>query len=334
MKKIKLLFFIICFCSYMFPQSKVGTTAANFLTIPVGSRASAMGSAFSAIANDATTAYWNPAGLSRLPRNEFSATYAEWLVNTKLNWIGVSFKLDDDNAVALSINQLDYGEEEITTASQPNGTGEKWDAQDIAFTLSYSRNLTDRFSIGGNVKYITQKIWNESASAFAIDVGLLFYTQLEGLRIGMNISNFGTEMKLDGKDLLQPIDIDPANTGNNDKITSTLDTDSWPLPLLFTVGVGWDAVNTEDWRWTLATDAIYPSNQTSFLNVGTEFTWNNLISLRGGYNSLFKEAAEEGFTAGVGLQYDFGSFFAKVDYSYSDFGIFSNISRFSLSVGL
>jgi hypothetical protein len=335
MKKLLLvLFSFFMLAQVINAQSKVGTTSANFLTIGVGPRASAMGGAFTATADDATTAYWNPGGLSRLPRNEFNASYTEWLVGTKFNWFGIAFKMSDNDAVALSFNQLDYGEEEITTAQQPNGTGQRWDAQDLAIGLSYARNLTDRFSIGATIKYISQQIWNESSSAFALDIGLLFHTQLEGLRIGMNISNFGTEMKMEGKDLLQPVDIDPANSGNNENISAMLATDAWPLPLIFTIGLGYDITRTPDWVWIIASDAIYPNNQSSYLNVGTEITWNNLISLRGGYNSLLKEAAEEGFTAGVGLQYDFGGFFAKVDYSYSDFGIFSEISRFSLSVGL
>ncbi|MBK7631355.1 MAG: PorV/PorQ family protein [Ignavibacteriales bacterium] len=333
MKKI-LLLIVFGLSVNFFPQTKVGTTVGNFLTIPVGPRATGMGGAFTAVANDATTAFWNAAGLSRLSRNEFSASTAEWLVGSRLNWVGIGFKFDDDNAIGISINQLDYGEEEITTPQQQNGTGQYWSASDIAIGLSYSRNLTDRFSIGGTVKYISQKIYDVSATGFGVDVGLLFYTQLEGLRLGMNITNFGTEMQLDGKSLLQPIDIDPANTGNNSNISGQLLTESWSLPLTFTVGLAYDAYQDEDWLLTLAGDALIPNNQSTYGNVGLELTWGNLISVRGGYNSLFKEAAEEGLTAGVGLQYDFGGFFAKFDYSYADFGIFDPISRFSLSVGL
>ena len=333
MKKI-ILIIILGLSVNLFPQTKVGTTVGDFLTIPVGPRATGMGGAFTAVANDATTSFWNAAGLSRLSRTEFSASTAEWLVGSRLNWVGIGIKFDDDNAIGISINQLDYGEEEITTAQQQNGTGQYWSASDIAFGLSYSRNLTDRFSIGGTVKYISQKIYDVSATGFGVDVGLLFYTQLEGLRLGMNITNFGTEMQLDGKSLLQPIDIDPANAGNNSNISGMLLTESWSLPLTFNVGLAYDAYKDEDWLLTLAGDAVIPNSQTTYGNVGLELTWGNLLSVRGGYNSLFKEAAEEGLTAGVGLQYDFGGFFAKFDYSYADFGIFDPISRFSLSVGL
>jgi hypothetical protein len=342
MKKIFNIILILTTFSGIVAQTKVGTTAANFLTIPVGPRATAMGGAFSAVANDATSSYWNAAGLSRLAKTEFSVTTAEWLVGTRINWVGLAYKLDDDNAFGISINQLDYGEEDITTPEQPQGTGAKWSANDLAVSLSYARNLTDRFSIGGSVKYITQKIWNESASAFALDIGLLFQTEIEGLKLGANISNFGTEMKLDGKDLKRPIDVDPSNSGNNPNISGSLDTDSWPLPLVFTVGLSYNIMALEQWKMILTSDAVIPNNQSTYGNFGFEIDWNSMLFLRAGYNGLLKEKndklfsnkAMDGFSAGIGLQYDFGDFFTKFDYSYSNLGIFNQISRFSLTIGL
>jgi len=336
MNKIKILTIIIMMSlsAIGFAQNKVGTAAADFLTIPIGARATGMGGAFVASANDASASFWNVGGLARLTKSEFQANYAEWLVpGTGVSWAGVALKLDENNALALSFTSLNYGEEEITTAQNPNGTGARWDAMDLAFGLSYSRNLTDRFSVGGTVKYIQSRIWHESASAFAMDIGLLFTTQFNGLRIGMNITNFGSEMKLAGKDLLQPVDIDPAHSGNNSNIVSNLDTDSWGLPLNFTVGVAGEALDNENWKWTIATDAIYPNNTTPYLNLGTELTWLNMVSFRVGYNSLFKEAAEEGIAAGLGLQYDFSGVDLKIDYSYSDFGIFGGISRYAITIG-
>jgi len=161
-KKLALILLIIS-ASLLYSQTKVGTTAANFLTIPVGPRATGMGGAFTAIANDATSAFWNSGGLSRVKRSEITFAYTEWLVQTNFNWLGFVYKLDEDNAIALFVNQLDYGEENVTVPGQEQGTGAKWRAEDIALGLSYGRNLTDRFSIGGTIKYISQSIWNVSA---------------------------------------------------------------------------------------------------------------------------------------------------------------------------
>lgn len=332
MKKILILTAIIG--QFVFAQSKVGTTAANFLTIPVGPRASGMGGAYVALADDATALFWNSGAASRLQKSELTVAYSQWLVGTNYNWAGLVFKMSDDDAFGLSVNQLDYGEDLITTESAPMGTGERWSAQDIAIGLSYSRNLTDRFSIGGTVKYIRQQIWHESAAAFALDVGLLFKTQLNGLSLGMNISNFGTEMKLDGKDLFQPIDIDrKLQSGNNENIAGSLNTDSWTLPMMFTVGLNYSAIKTEEFVINIAGDAVYPNNHTSYFNLGSEFMWNNLVALRFGYNSLMKESALEGICGGLGVQYDFGPFISRIDYSYNDYGIFSQISKVSLSIG-
>lgn len=331
-KKIVYIFFVISSLVFsVYGQTKVGTTAANFLTIPIGARATGMGGAFVAISADATSAYWNPAGLARLNGNQINVTHTPWLISTNHNWLSLSTKFGD-NAFGISINQLDYGSEEITTAEAPMGTGQTWEANDMAIGLSYSRNMTDRFSFGVTVKYVKLKIWHESAEAFAMDVGLLFKTDFRGLTIGMNISNFGTEIQMKGKDLLQPVDIDPANSGNNDNIISNMDTDSWALPLAFTVGLGMDIIHSENWRLTLASDATHPNNQKLYMNVGAEFTWQHMLYFRVGYNSIFKEEAQEGLALGFGFSYSIGGLEFSMDYSYMDFGLFDPISRYSLNL--
>ena len=333
-KKLFIIAVIILSTGMTYSQTKTGTTAANFLMIPVSSRASGMGGAFTAIANDVSDLYWNPGGLAKLPTSEFSVAYSEWFVGTNYNWLGLSYKLDEASAVGFSINQLNYGEEEVTTVQNPDGTGEKWTAQDLAIGLSYSRSLTDRFSIGGTVKYIRQQIWHESASAFALDIGLLFQTELEGLKLGMNITNFGSEMKMDGKDLYQPIDYDrTSNSGNNENVPGSLNVESWPLPLVFTVGCSYEAIHSSDMSLIVDVDAVYPSNQSSYLNAGAEFGFMDVLFLRAGKNSIFKQSAEEGMSFGAGFKYDFGTISSKIDYCNADYGRFGKISKVSLSIG-
>lgn len=329
---LNILFFVLISAVTISAQTKVGTTAANFLTIPVGARATGMGGAFVAVAEDASSGFWNPAGLARLEGNQINISHTPWLVSTNHNWVSLSIGLGD-NTFGISVNQLDYGSEEITTPDDPMGTGQRWEAMDIAVGLIYSRNITDNFSFGAAVKYVEQKIWHESAVAVAMDVGLLYQTEFSGLTIGMNISNFGTEIEMEGKDLLQPVDIDPGNSGNNDNIVSNLDTDSWPLPLAFTVGIGVDIIKSHDWQIILAMDATHPNNQKLFLNTGTEISWSEMFFIRAGYNSLFKEEALEGLSLGMGVYYPIGNINLAIDYSYMDYGIFDSISRYSINIG-
>jgi len=314
-------------------QTKVGTTAASFLGISIGPRATAMGNAFVAMADDATSLYYNPAGIAQLGKSQVMLSRTNWLVDTDLSWIGVIIKLDGANAIGVSLTHLDFNEEEVTTVLLPEGTGEKWGASDITASISYARNLTDKFSIGGNVKYIQEKLWNETASAFAIDVGLLFTTGFNDMRLGVSISNFGSDMQLDGKDLLSRIDLDPNSTGNNETIVSRLKTNSWPLPIFFRVGVAMDLIKGENLRFTVASDALRPSDNSEIVNLGGEIALNELLFLRGGYKSLFRDDSEEGLTLGVGLNLVTGSSLDwRFDYTFADFGLFEDIHMIALGV--
>jgi hypothetical protein len=324
---------VLCRIVPGFSQSKVGTTAVPFLGIHAGPRAFAMGGAFTAMGDDAVSLYYNPGGISRSGRSQFLGSTTDWLVGTRFNWVGCVIALDGVNTVGFSLTQLDYGQEDVTTVISPEGTGEKWSASDFAAGLSYGRNLTDRFSIGGSAKYIQQKIWHETASAFALDVGLLFITPFRDMRLGMSISNFGTDMRMDGRDLLRRIDLDPSGIGNNDAITAKLKTDGWPLPLFFRVGLAGEIWKTHPIRLTVAADALRPSDNTETVQIGAEFAMYERLFLRAGYKSLFRSNSEEGLTAGCGLRMPVsGRISWKVDYAYADYGMFESIQMFAVGL--
>jgi hypothetical protein len=314
-----------------FGQSKVGTTAAQFLGISVGPRAAAMGGAYVASNEDVTSLYWNPGAVAQAGKSQLVFSNTDWLVGTKFRWFGFLLSLDEQNAVGISLTQLDYGEEDVTTVALPNGTGERWSAQDMSIAVTYSRRLTDRFSMGGSIKYIDQRVWNESASTFAFDLGLLFVTGFNDMRLGVSMSNFGGEMKLDGRDLLQRVDIDPLNSGSNKALVGSLKTDSWPIPLLFRVGVAMDVYKDEMWRFTVAADALRPNDNDESVNVGGEFGWSDMVFLRGGYKSVFGQGAEDGLSLGAGVKYTAAGLGAlEVNYAFTKFGLFGNLNTIAL----
>ncbi|HUL44660.1 MAG TPA: PorV/PorQ family protein [Bacteroidota bacterium] len=314
-------------------QSKYGTTAGQFLGIAVGPRAIAMGGAYVASNDDATSLYWNPGAFQQAGKSQFIFSNTDWLVGTKFRWFGFMLNLGDENALGLSLTQLDYGDEAVTTVTQPDGNGQRWSAQDLAFAASYCRRLTDRFSLGGSLKYVQQQIWNESAGTFAFDLGLLFVTGFNDMRLGVTMSNFGGDLKLEGSDLLNRVDIDPTDAGSNKALVADLKTDPWSLPLLFRVGVAMDVVKTDMVKVTLAGDALRPSDNTQSVNVGGEVGWNNMAFFRGGYNSIFSSQNEAGLSLGGGLRYDAqGLGILEVNYAYTDFGLFGSINTIGLGI--
>lgn len=312
--------------------TKRGTTAAAFLNIPVGARATAMGGAFSASANDATSLYWNPAGLTALSGGSFAGEYAAWLADIEFNY--AAFALPTAfGTFGVAVTALRTPEMEVTTVAQQNGTGERFDAASYAFSLSYARALTDRFSIGGTAKLVNERISSSSASGVALDVGTMFVTPFRGVRLGASISNFGTKMTIAGDDLFTIVDVDPNNRGNNTSNRALLRTDGFDMPLMMRIGLAGEVFQTERSRLTLAVDALNPNNSEQYVNVGAEFgVLGDLLMFRGGYSELFLENAVRSFTLGGGLRYDFGPAGFSLDYAYEAQEFFDAVNRFTLAV--
>ncbi|MBN4081070.1 PorV/PorQ family protein [Caldithrix abyssi] len=335
------IYFTLFFITFMIPNfvqgqfesnvSKVGTTAAPFLEIDVGARAIGMGGAFVAVADDATTIYWNPAGIARLQKSEAILIRTNWLVGTNFNFAGIVVPMGSMGTIGVSVTSLSSEEMVVRTVQRPEGTGEKFSYGDLSAGLSYAKNLTDKFSIGVNTKYISQRIWHMKAEGYALDIGTLFRTQFKGMIIGMSISNFGGSMKLAGKDIFVNYDEAPQFKGSNDRIPAYKKTDNFPLPLLFKVGLAMDILKSNMNRLTIAADAGHPNDNTEYINLGMEYIYKNQIALRFGYKNLFTLDTEEGFTAGVGTKLKLaGGVSLKIDYAYQNFGRLKNVQRLSL----
>jgi opacity protein-like surface antigen len=316
--------------------SKVGTTAAGFLAIDVGPRGTAMGGAFVSVADDPTAMYWNPAGIAKIDGFEAAFSNTKWIADLSFNYAAAALSLGNFGSLGLSATFLTMGQLEQTTVDNPDGTGVYFDAASYALGISYARNLTDQFAIGFNGKYINERLYNESASGFALDVGALFDTHFNGLKLGMSISNYGTKMQLSGRDLTVQVDTDPGISGNNPNINSQLQTDAYNLPLLFRVGVSMDVLKGAfDSNLILSVDALHPSDDVESVNVGGEYSFGNLIFLRAGYKSLFNNDSQQGLNLGAGVRYNVvGSTTVYFDYSYIKFGVLGNINSFSVSLGL
>lgn len=313
--------------------SKRGTTAAPFLTIGQGARSIAMGSAFVGVSNDVSSIYWNPAGLTKAEGVQIMFDHTQWIADIKYNFLAASYNLGDIGTIGVSFLTSNIGEMKVTTVEQPNGTGETFSASDMAISLAYAIQLTDRFSIGFNPKFVYQGIWKMSSTAFALDLGVQYVTPFDDAVLAMSISNFGTKMQLLGNSNLVLYDPDPYGTGNNGKIPAYLETNSWSLPLNFRVGISYQPIKIQEHSVLVAVDAAHPSDDYESLNIGAEYSFNDFVFIRGGYKSLFLQDSEEKFTVGFGLKQQLlNNVSLRIDYAYQNFGRFSDIQKFTLNI--
>jgi hypothetical protein len=339
--KVKLLFLIAGLWLAVLPpavwsQSKVGTTAASFLGIPVGARALGMGTAFTATANDVTALYWNPSGIAGLDKFSIEMMHSDWLADLKFDVVGVVLPIKDAGTLGAQVTVLSMPDQEITTTDQrgQDGTGIFYSAGSMCMGVSFARAFTDRFKLGLTAKYIREWIWHESASTVAVDIGSLYVTEFNGLRLGVDIANLGGQMAMGGRDLIHYHDVDETRDGNNARVLSSWNTDSWPLPMTLRFGMAMEAIQTKSHRLTAAVDAVHPNDNEESLNLGAEYAFREQFMLRAGYRSLFKSHSEEGLTLGAGVrQHLRGGLDFGFNFAYENFGRLNGIYKYSLAVG-
>ena len=336
---------LLIMVSLIFAQNNVATTSAAFLEIGPGARSLGMGSAYVSVANDASSLYWNPAGIVNVSRPEVQSFYTPWLVETQYYYNTAVVPLGPYGNLGFSFTAITMDEMVVRTVQdpEPSDYGQKFDAGNISMGIAYAKKLTDRFSFGFQTKFIQESIWQMNAQGFAVDIGTLFITKRD-LRIGMSVSNFGGKLGMEGNNTLVDIDVDENIYGNNDRIDGNLGTAKWPLPLMFRFGISREFTFASNMKCLFAVDAIHPNNNPEYLNIGLEYSAMDMVFLRVGKSHTFYELSfqeedqnigigpEQGLSFGAGVKYQIPRGpMINIDYVFTDFGIFNNIEGYSIS---
>ena len=173
---------------------RAGISAYQFLKIGAGARGVAMGESFVASATDASALYWNPAALVQFTDDQAIAAHTEYLVDIKHEFFGVAYHLTGQDAVGASFTSLHMADMQITTETQPFGTGRYFSFGDIAVGVSYSRKMTDQFSFGATVKYVEETLDVLKMRSVLVDLGTWYWTGLGSTRFAVVIANFGADV--------------------------------------------------------------------------------------------------------------------------------------------
>ncbi len=285
-----------------FAQEKVGTCGANFLQIGVAPRAAAMGDAYLAVVDDVTAVYYNPGALARVQDRQFFASHVAWPADIAFEYATLAGPLFGGTAAG-HFSILHTDRMDITTPFDHLGTGETFGVLNWAGGIAYSTFFTDKFSFGLSLKWVQMYLEDEESHGWAADVGSYYDTGYHSLRIAMSITNFGPDM--------------------------TFIEEAFALPMDFKIGAAVDVLNRPSHRLTLAVQGSHPSDNEERRNVGLEYCWQNMATLRGGYKFQYDE---ETYAFGGGFHHRIASFGLGVDYAYCPFRNLGDAHRFSLGL--
>ncbi len=288
-------------------------SGADFLKIPIGARALAMGQAFTALTDESNALNWNVAGIA--PRNpdsalgHFSFSHQLLLLENSLDHASVSFP-QGVSGLGLSVTRLSYPSQDARDTDR-NRTG-SFGASDLSAGLAYAASYGS-VRVGTQVKYLQQSIANQNASGFAMDFGVLSRTALPRLNVGLSVRNLGPSMQFVSEQFHLPLML---TTGGAYRISG---------PLL------------------LAADLQHrPYDHQTSVSIGSEFSATGSFALRAGYitkivsavSNSQKQETNRGVIGGVaGMNVGFGLKFSSLvlDYAMSPFGELGDIQSLTLS---
>ncbi|GBD94016.1 hypothetical protein BMS3Abin05_01612 [bacterium BMS3Abin05] len=314
-----------------YAQKKLGQTGFQFLSVQTDARASAMGGAFTTVEGTSSSLFYNPAGLSRLDHFlDISLNQVNWIADIKYisGSMAINFANRKYGVFGLSFLTVDYGKflwTKVANNSQGFEDIEGW-PQPSAYMvgLGYGKELTDRFAVGGQIKYAYQNLGHSYVPVYskgdtllnekkyplgtlAFDFGTQYKTGFKSLVFGMSVRNFSKEIKYEKE--------------------------GFQLPMTFKMGI---SVNLFEFvpnvipgsnSLLITVDAAHPRSFPEYIEIGGEYTFMNMLILRAGYatsQDLY------GFSAGFGIH----KFGVTIDYSYTPFNVFKNINRFSVRFSL
>lgn len=311
-------------------QEKTGIATAQFLKIGVGPRMLGMAGAVVASGfTDASMVFWNPATIARIPGTDIFFENNEWIADTRLLSGAVAHNFRGIGTFGITFQYLDYGDMIRTTQDEQDGTLGTFTAYDMAAGLAYGVNLTDRFSVGLRGQWLHMDIDGYQANGWCVDVGTLYNTGFQSLRIGMAIQYFGADMVFDGS--YGEISRDGSEYRDTPFKSSI-------LPMTFRLGVAYDLIETDNHFVTMGIDAVHPNDADERVNVGVEYKLYNIAAIRVGYcvNYHFFSGDQDedtfapGLNAGVGFNVPVGTMNIKADAAYADLGRLGYSLRFAL----
>ncbi len=329
---------VLAFTASAQEHQKLAQTGFQFLSVVSDARAAAMGEAMTTLPMGASALFFNPAGMADMEGIvDIAGSTNKWIADIRHNSVALALKPNhgDYGVLGFSFQFVDYGDFYGTRVNggSPLGyddTGVFTLKPSFALGLGYAKQLTDQFSIGGQVRWVQQDLGesmtatniqtynpgtdssyrsadttmvNNKLHPFVFDFGTQFRTGFKSLVFGMSVRNFSGEVKY-------------ASEG-------------FQAPLVFTLGISMDIMDLTgnfgvEQSLYLSVDASHHRDHPEQVKIGLEYGLMKLVFLRAGYASSAND--ETDFSYGLGVS-KFGFTF---DYAYTPYGVFGSVQRMTV----
>lgn len=312
-------------------QKKLAQTAMKFLSVSVDPRAAALGDALTSVDHGSTSLFYNPGGMAWQESNlDVMVGQTQWIASINYSMGSLSFRPGSGKlgVIGFSFVMVNYGDlEETIRFNNDQGFLDvgTFSPSAWSFGVGYARKLSAQFSVGGQFKWANQYLANSVSGiseggeyvrenmeeqVLAYDFGVLYKTGFRSLNFAVSARNFAREIVFSEEGIA--------------------------LPLTLNIGVSMNLMdlfaeerNLHD--LLLSIDASNPRDFSEQIKLGAEYVFLGTFSLRAGYAF---PADEQGISFGFGLKQSLRRFGFGADYSYTDFGVLSNVQRLAIRFSL
>jgi len=310
MRKFFITILVVMFTIMLAAENEnAGTSGFTFLKVNYSARAAAMGNAYTGLSNDADAVFFNPAGLVQVTSAQASLTYMNYIDGVNCGSASYVYPYNNKTSFAFFAKGLSATEDRTLAneMGQFEGIDGTFGMSNIVLGISAARYLLNMLDLGINIKYIQESLDDKSASAIAIDAGLMHQSTNENLKVGISFRNLGKQLTYYTNDEYEEI-----------------------MPMTLTIGFNYHP--KEKLYATL--DVYKPLDNDIFGRIGLEYKIHPLFDLRAGYKTNASDWATGGdydFISGIsaGAGFDLQKYSLLLDYaivSYGDLGLVNQLS--------
>jgi len=315
-----LLFMVHANCEII----KSGQTGLQFLQAGASARAEGMGGAYTLAGKGAEAIFYNPAGMVLMDSDfDISANHIKWIADMAYTAASIAYRPASGKygTFGLSLRAADYGDFIGTVVDNtiPDGFRDSGIFSPTALSIgfAYAKQLTNRFMVGGQVKYVEQSLGSSvviaggnskenKISGVVFDFGTIYHTGIKSLNFGMDIRNFAGDFKYE---IYQ-----------------------FEAPLEFRIGISFNLMDifideNSKQALLLALDTVHPRDDSEHLDIGLEYNLKKMFYLRGGYRVGYDLRS---YTIGAGLNLNLKALLIHFDYSFGALEYFDNVQQFTI----